>query len=86
MTGWSFCAGFSVGIWSKQDSQTQAQDVVEFRRELLQEGFTEPLVAKLHHGSARFVHLLGGVGVEINHFQRAANPLGCDILQLRPDH
>src|ERR1700688_2899638 len=41
------------------------------------------LVVNLYRGSAGFIHLLGGVGIEVRHCERMANPFRGDVLQLR---
>ena len=40
----------------------------------------------LYRSSAGFIHLLGGVGIEVRHRQRMANPFRRDVLQLRADN
>jgi len=40
----------------------------------------------LNRSSAGFIHLLGGVGIEVRHGERMANPFRGDVLQLRADN
>ena len=44
------------------------------------------LVVNLYRSSARFIHLLRSVGIEVRHRDRVANPFRGDVLQLRADH
>jgi hypothetical protein len=46
---------------------------------------TERLIADLHRGSAGFIHLLRGIGIEVSHREAMAYPFRSDILQLRAD-
>src|ERR1700674_5039547 len=43
------------------------------------------LVVNLYRGSAGFIHLLGGVGIEVGNRDRVSNPFRGDVLQLRAD-
>src|SRR5579863_4265836 len=43
------------------------------------------LIVNLYRSSASFIHLLGGVGIEVGHRERVANPFRGDVLQLRTD-
>jgi hypothetical protein len=38
------------------------------------------LVVNLYRSSARFIHLLRGVGIEVGNRQRAPNPFRSDVL------
>jgi len=40
----------------------------------------------LYRGSARFVHLLRGVGIEVRNRERVADPFRRDVLQLNADN